>query len=511
LVAALFALGQSALFKGGQSFEFSHYGEIGRRLSGGEGYRTGVFYPAELAILAEKRKTPVAGPGPVLSRFPLHAILVALSVKVFGPVDGAVLAVQGFELAAAGAAAAFVFFPLLGTLGSILAALLFAASPAVLRGFALWGYPDLLFAALLLAFNEAWLERRSARWLGALGGLCWLARPNFLLFAPIYALHAWKRDSRSEETFLYYGRALIAFLIVVFPFAIYQLFHAGKLLNPNFLWSAVHGILVEQPGWHYFRVFRYSDFELAQLPTLLMKGAAGLGTIASSFPNLWQMGLLMPFALWGIHRSRDARPWFVLNGALLAIQIVAFAFLRQENLGGVAAGRYYLWFAPTIALAALLGARELASRFDYNFDGALPLAAAALLFFGYYYRLPDPGFGHPAGAPRNWPEIKTIRGFGDDSFVVTNVPAHLGWYARKRAVLVPATEEGFERLMRAVPVGSVFLSTLRIGELPAHPFWLSLLRERAAADAFCARHGFRVERAESTGLLLVRDESKRNQ
>lgn len=504
IVAVLFAVLQKASFTGGQSFEFCHYGEIGRRFSAGEGYRTGVYYPAEIAVLDARKSAPVTGPGPVLSRFPLHAALVALSVKAFGARDGAVLAVQGFELASAAAVAAFVFFPLAGGWGALAAALLFALSPSVLRGFAFWGYPDALFAALLLAFNDAWLRNRSARLLGALAGLAWLARPNFLLFLPVYALHAWRRAPRSEETFLYFGRAAIALLMVVFPYCVYQLFFAGSLLNPNFIWNLADGILVERPGWHYFRIFSLGDFGFAHALPLLVKGVSGLLRTLGAIPTLWQMSLLLPFAVLGFYRCREARGWFRLNGALLALQIAVFSFLRQENLGGVAAGRYYLWFAPTLALAAVLGVRELAARFHREREALAALVLAAGIVYAFYFRMPDPGFGHPAGHPRNWPEIAALRASGNDTFVATNIPAHLGWYAGKRAVLVPDSEEGFERLMKAVPVGSVFLSTLRIGELPVLPFWLELLKDKGKTDSFCKNHGFRILHADPSGLLLIR-------
>ncbi|MFC1679555.1 hypothetical protein ACFL2T_05035, partial [Elusimicrobiota bacterium] len=352
-------------FPGGLSFEFCHYGEIGRNLASGAGLRTGVLFPGEAAIL-KSRGVDLSEPAPVLSRFPLNSLLTGAAILVFGDGDHAVLAVQGALLAGTAATAFWVFSAFLSPPGALAAALLFSLSPSMLRGFALWGYPDLLFCLLLLVFHERWLRRADPWLLGALAALCWLARPNFSLWLPVYAVHAVMAEGRSRETALRLAKVLGSALLVVSPYVFYQARHYGAFLNPNLLWNLEQGVIIPEGGWNYYRLFGYSDFGAEHIAGLLAKGGRGFWGFLSSLPLLWQMGWLLPLAGiggWAWWRGdRDRRGWLALHLALLAIQVAVFSFLRDETLGGRVAGRYYLWFGPTYCAAAVAGLEWIIQR-----------------------------------------------------------------------------------------------------------------------------------------------------
>lgn len=502
--AAVFALTARLAFPGGASLEFCHYGEIGRNIAEGRGPKTGVLYPAEAALLAAGG-ADMSGLVPPLGRFPLFALLVGASEALVGSRDAAVLAASGLALSGAAAAAAWVFFPMLGFPGSLTAALLFALSPSATRGFALWGTPDLLFCALLLLFHDSWIRRRDWRAVGLLAGLCWLSRPNFLLFLPVYALDALRRKDDARRA----ACAAAAAALTAAPWALWQTSSGAPLLNPNFFWNLATGVLTPEPGWRYVRVFSLGDLGPEHLLPLAGKAALALGQWLSAWPSLWQMGALIPLAVYGAARAERSegplKEWFRLNAALLLLQGAAFSLLRVERLGAHVAGRYELWFAPVLAAAAVAGWREARERFR------LPrwAAPAALVLFGSwygrFYALPELGLGHPAGPPPAWPELELLRGPYDAAFVATNIPAHVGWYAGRRAVLLPAGPEEFEKLRALLPLGPVLLSTLPAGQVADMPYWLSLLRTRAEAEGFCARFGYRIAFVSPQALLLLPD------
>lgn len=463
------------------------------------------MYPAEAALLAA-RGADLRGPVPLLGRFPLYAAWVGAAEALLGPRDAAVLAASGLSLAAAAAAAAWVGAGALGAWGGLAAALLFALSPSVLRGFALWGTPDLLFCALWLLFHEAWLRRRPWPLVGALAGACWLARPNFILFVPVY-LAELRPEARARARWA--SCAAAAALAVALPWLWGQWRSGGTALNPNFIWNLAGGTLTAEPGWRYARVFALSEFAPVA-GAVAAKAWAGLGRWLALLPGLWQMEPLLPFAafgMWLAHRHRDSpgRELLLTGGVLLGAQALAFSPLRVERLGAHVAGRYELWFAPVWAMAAVLGWRAAASRRKAPaWAGAAALALAGV-WYARFYALPERGFGHPAGPPSAWPELAAAAPASSEVSVATNIPGHVGWYAGRRAVLLPAGPEEFARLRALMPVGPVLISTLAVGQVTDMPYWLLLLRERAETDRFCARFGYRVAYVSPQALVLLPD------
>lgn len=272
-------------------------------------------------------------------------------------------------------------------------------------------------------------------------------------------------------------------------------------------------MLTEEPGWRYARMLSLSELDVEKVVRLGRKSVAGLWSWMSLTPKLWQMAVLAPLALLAVAmtgREPDAerRRWWPLCGFLLAAQVLAFAALRVESLGEHAAGRYELWFAPVWAALAVLGWRRATERSRW-LPWTAPVALLGLgLWYGKFYSLPELGFGHPAGAPAAWPELAAAASADPKEFVATNIPGHVGWYGRRRAVLLPAGPEEFERLRGLLPVGPLLISTLPVGQVTDMPYWLALLRERAETERFCARFGYRIAHASPQALVLVPDKPR---
>ena len=79
-------LAYAALFSGGATFEFCQYAEVARNLFEGKGLVTRVFWPGELAVLAEAGKG-AAEYAPPMSRYPLAAAWTAVWLLLGGGGD----------------------------------------------------------------------------------------------------------------------------------------------------------------------------------------------------------------------------------------------------------------------------------------------------------------------------------------------------------------------------------------------------------------------------------------
>ncbi|MFH2204019.1 MAG: hypothetical protein ABIJ96_12945 [Elusimicrobiota bacterium] len=497
----------AAFFPGGLSYEFCHYGDIGRHIARGQGYRTQILYPADAALVRSQGGTLLPN-APVASRFPLYSLLTGAAVMIAGERDAAVLALQALLAAACAAAACWVLLTFFGGEFAAPAALLFILSPSILRGFAFWGYPDLLFCLLLLLFNRAWLKRENPYLLGLLAGLCWLARPNFLLWVPVYAwlaLRARPFDRGARRRWLKIAAGGAAAAV---PYCVYQLAHGGSVFNPNFIWNLAYDTLLPQPGWHYYRVFSWSEFGLEHIPLILAKGGRGILDFLKSLPGLWQLGVLLPLSGCGFYlafrdRKNPGAEWLRLQLYLLVAQAAVFSFLRYESLGQHVSGRYYLWFAPAYTASACWAVVELVKDVKLRRRLLLTGAAALLVWFARFYTLPEAGFGHPQGHPSNWSEIQALRKLPlRGGYLATNIPALAGWYADVPSVLVPATLPGFRRLEADLKVKWLYLSAARVGQLVSFPLWRDIMRSPASLREFCGRAGYRVAEVFPMGVLL---------
>ncbi|MBI4248289.1 MAG: hypothetical protein HY611_02210 [Elusimicrobia bacterium] len=506
LYAVAFMGAYDRFFEGGVSYEFCHYGEIGRNIAQGKGFRTGVVFPATLAFF-ERKGIGFTPESPEFARFPLYAYAVGASERLFGAGDFQVAWVNGAVVSFASALLYWIVAQSAPAWTGLLASIFLFFCPSILRGFALWGYPDLLFGLLILILNYgvvfgAWPPFA----LGLLGGAAWAARSNFMLWLPVYgAWIYWKSSGRRGRACALFAAG---FLAAAFPYAYYLRSHFGGVVNPNFLWNLANGVLIPDLAWNHYRLFHFSEILPALWQPLLKKGLLGFLDFFRNLPALWQCGFL-----WGPYflslfapKDRAWRNWQQLYGILLGVQLFFFVFLRQESIGPFVSGRYYLWYAPALMAGAAQGFRDLSVYVNKKTWSALCflLVLGHAFLWSSYYAKKDPGFGHPSGLPvQNWPEMEFLREEAESgSVVLSNIPAQVGWYAGLRAVQLPYEWEDVPKIEAASRLDYIFVTTLTAGEFGRFPQWQKILISPDERRAFCARFGYAPHRVYPNGLLL---------
>lgn len=511
-------------FEGGVTWEFCHYGEIGRNLLETGAYRTREVTPWTLALL-DARGIPfdAAHPAPVLDRFPLQAALSALAEKLGGADDAALAALSALLMAgcvAAAFAAGLIFF---SAAEALTAASLLALDPSFQRGFVLWGYPDfgfliltVLAAVVLCAENPEETSTASSVRLalaGALAGAAWLARSNFILWLPLFLWAAW-RGPRGART---RGAAWFAaaFIAAAAPGWIYNLRWFGGINPPTLGWNLADRVIPGPEPWLAYRTYAVGEIVTGHAPALARKFFDLLARYLRDLPGLWQLqpafaaAAVGAWSLFGERRARaeaPARRWTLLALGMLAGQILVFSFLRHETLGAHVGGRYLLWFAPALLLLACRGALRIGRAFGRPRAGLALFALVTVGWFARFWSQPQGGETYPGGARvADWPELRAAAALPDDGLIVTNLSTQVAWYARRPAVALPATPEDLSAIMARHRVSAVLISRLSVGELAQTPAWRPYAADPAgAARELWRRLGFRLARDYGTAALLVR-------
>jgi hypothetical protein len=212
-IAVLLAIGVVA----GASWAFAHrglpwelwsgdaceYAEMGRRLAAGEGFTTGVIYPAEVSFGADAQH-------PAVMRPPLWPLALAGAFAIGGADAEIAHALTGAFFVGTVALAALLGSTLAGPVAGTVAALTLAATPAF-SGLASDPVSETLFAFFVtLAF---WLvaSKRSAFTVGAVCACAYLTRYNGLLLLPIAMALLGLRNPRSLWT------CAVGFAVVAAP------------------------------------------------------------------------------------------------------------------------------------------------------------------------------------------------------------------------------------------------------------------------------------------------------
>lgn len=521
-------------FEGALTHEFCNYAEIGRNLVEGRGLRTAMVYPYTLALLDE-RGIGFDGLAPVLDRFPLHAVLASVALRLGGVGDGSLLALSALLLGLVAGGTALVGLALFGPVEAALAGGLVALNPSFQRAFVLWGQPDFGFAALVLAVTVlvAGGERRGlmfAALAGGLAALAWMQRPNLSLWLPVFALWLWRAKDGRRRLAAFAGSAAACAL----PAMLYYWHWYGSLTPPTVSWNLAHHVIVDTPPWLHYRVFTAGEC-LRHSAALARKFQHYLFLQLRDLPTWWQMLLISPAALIGIwcvwrgekgapgaedsgepfrapgaedsgESFRAAREWTRLNAWMLALQLLAFSFLRFELLGPWVGGRYYLWVAPALFLlaahAAVVWGRRLGrpALLPALFAGANAVVFQAGLFAGQG----PPAY--PGGLhASDWPEIVAVgRLSAPGSLVATNLPGQVAWYARRAAVALPVEPGDLLKIDERHPVDTILVSRLGLGELANTPPWERLVDDLGALSAFAARGHWVPVKDYGTSVLLVR-------
>jgi len=328
------------------------YAEMGRRLAAGEGFTTGVIYPAELRFGAGADK-------PAVMRPPAWPVALAGAFAVAGPSERAAHALTGALFVGTAALTTVLGSTLAGPLVGALAGVTLATTPAFLA-LAMDPVSETPFAFLVTLAFLLFVRSGPAFAIGLVCGAAYLTRYNGLLLLPVFGAALWLRAPRS---FRPVWLCVAGFAAIAAPWWLRNLLVTGDpfytLLGLNLYFSPhltdLHDSLyyVLEPDFASKVAMHPLDKLPLQLPELL----AG-----------WPLASLNLAACAGL-----ALACLRANAAALALVVVALGTTAAVALG-LPQGRY---FVPLLPAALALGA------FGWQRYGAfLAIPGLALLLLG---------------------------------------------------------------------------------------------------------------------------------
>ncbi len=443
------------------SGDAKEYAEMARRLADGDGLTTGVIYPAELSLGADRNHPAVVRP-------PAWPLLIGPFFALLGPeewvVHGLVLACHFVSVACTIALAT----SLAGWWTGLAAGLALAVTSPFLM-FALDGTSEPLLGALTtLSFL---LCARGARpfWPGLTIGLAYLTHYNGVLLLPAALLLVAYRERRLRPVLA----CLAGFVAVAAPGWIRSLLVAG---NP--LYSPLALNLYMSPR--------------------LATPHAGLLHMLS--PDISSPAAMNPFTKAALQLPAILTRWPLANANVVACLGVLLACIRRDPLSlafaitagsftvalsfALAKGRYFMPLVPTLLALGAAGWSRYGGRLGIP---ALVLLLAAPLVPDFPPALEDISFQRAATAELRREHREGRLEFGDKrrattalsrcltdrDLVVAEDASELVWLTGAVAIQLPATEADLWTIVDAHPV-----RYLRVG--PA-------LRRRLSADVLAAR------------------------
>ena len=417
------------------------YAEMARRLAAGEGFTTGVIYPAELAFGA-------TADHPAVMRPPLWPLALAAVFTVTGPRDGAAHALTGAFFLGTVALTTALGAALGGPVAGALAGLALATTPAF-AGLALDAVSETPFAFFVTLAFLLYVRLGHPFAIGLTCGLVYLTRYNGLLLLPVLLALLWVRHPRAMRPILWCSAGLA---LVVLPWWLRNLWVTGSpfysLLNLNFYFSPF------VTGMHdslYYVLEPDLDSPVAMHP--LAKLRLQLPELVASWP-LASMNLA---ACIGVLLACARGHWPSVGFAALAIGTTLAAAL------GLPQGRYFVPFLPLLL--------ALGTSSWIRHGGRLTAPALALVLLAPV--LPS--------VPEERDDLKMLRGFfeserralqndpsryrreeaafeaasrclGNRSLVLAQGAARLTWETGAIAIYAPNHPEDFWRIVDEVPV-----------------------------------------------------------
>lgn len=407
------------------------YAEMARRLAAGEGFTTGVIFPAELFLGSTDEHPAVVRP-------PLWPLGIAGLFAAVGPRPGAVHAGVLLCFLAAAAVGTLLALHVGGPLAGAAAGLAIATSPQILT-LALDGASETL-AAFLAAFVFL-LAARAAHpaWLGVVCGLAYLTRYNAVVLLPAaLLLVALRRDPRGLLW------CVGGFAVVGLPWWVRNALVAGdpfySLLNWN-LWMSPEAARVN--GSLLFTVEPDLESELAMHP--LRKLPRNLVTLLRH----WELASANLAACVGVALACVRRERLALAGALVALGTTLGVALVLPL------GRYFVPLLPVwLALGAAGWARH-GGRLAWpalvllvlgGFLPAVPDEAGDMKFFRAGVRA-SRGAGAPL--PVTTPGAPCFEG---RPVVLARAAARVAWEANAIAIYAPVFPDEWWRIADDHPV-----------------------------------------------------------
>jgi hypothetical protein len=328
-------------------------GIVARLLLEGQGFRSHMIYPP-LWELRDPRTLTI----PVLVHGPLVPLVFALPLKLFGP--------QMLDRVA-WIAAAFAVLSLVpmfriaarhfGEPVAAGAAGLFTLSPITIA--AVNHYVTVLIGAFLLASTVDLLARERPRpaLAGVITGLCYLARPEMLLGAPVLALLAAAGNPRS--------RAPWRFLLGFAATASWWFWERWRVIGSPFFNLSSYLVFCFSPAHPDDALLRDFGAPPGRFVSLLAEAAPGLwrkwmqffprGAIHALTTPSASTGWMAAFGAWSALARRGLRGTALCLVLVASIPIVSITLLALVPL-------YLVPFSPLYCIGAVLGAKWLFER-----------------------------------------------------------------------------------------------------------------------------------------------------
>ncbi len=449
-----------------RTFEFCQYAEIGRNLAVEGRYDTRLVEPMALAML--DRSGVKGDRWPVVDRYPLPALVVAILMKIFGPTDRAAAWSNGLALGVLVATCHALARRWSGPGWAALTTALLLLNPSIYGEFPFLGTPDVWFAALFVLELAAWsgwdgssAGRGWAVGLGVLGGLAYLSRFNATLFLGVQGLALLGRR-RWREAFAF-GLTAAA---VASPILAYNWITLGKPIDSLYSsWNLLDRIgAYRVEPWLYYRVPELAGELASHAGGAARKFAGNLFfAVPTTLPSLWRLEVLMPLALVG--------PWLAARGTagrrfgrwalgLFGLQLVVFSGMRLEFDGRSSpfTGRYFFWFAGP---AVILGVSVLARLAAWSRAGravAVVLVAVQLGIFGSGWRAMLPWHLERTSKLGADPVRRMLSEVVVGGRVIaSNQPQITAWPGGLRSISLPADPDELARLNLESPTPADYL------------------------------------------------------
>lgn len=431
------------LFTGLVSAEALDFAQIGRNLSQGRGFTTGILRPLALAYGGDPLRQPD------LFHAPLYPLLLAFAFGAFGAKDSVAAGVSGlfylltipliYQLGKR------VFTPTIGLLTALTCLL-----NARLLEYATSGLPITLSVFLLTALFLALYEAAQAQGsletpetalpkskivlCGLLTGLLYLTDSLFLWIAPVILIALlWLYPKNRTQAARWF---LVPFVALALPWMIRNARLTG---NPFFALRGLELWMNTPNAYPGSLAYRLMPDELIARPELfhdiLFKILLGISQLVQSLPAVtanWALAFFLPSLFF---RFTD-RPANTLRNALLG----CFAALSCGMLFFQVQMPLFIVLIPTALLFAFAYMLFLAQQAQMK-RGAKALAAALVGFAVIYPLVSDVALIGSKGEVKErsaaWELGKMSR---PDEVVLTDQPAVVAWYAERPAVLAPATD-----------------------------------------------------------------------
>ncbi len=501
-------------FFSGRTYEFCHYGEIGRRIATGHGFSTQVALPGTLAVY-DKLGVAYNGGWPVLDRFPLYAYWVAAFVRVLGANDTAVLAAAGVAYSMVAALVFWLGRWLVDTRTGLLAAVLFMLSPRLLY-FTEGGYTCFLFAAATVgaAAVASSLLTRPGRGVagrvlaaGVLSVLAWLTRQNFMIWTPLLAGVIAVASPKGKRV-LWCGVYVGICAAGAAPMLAYNSMRLGTPWLPvTTHWNLAHLTVMpaEHLPWLQYRVFEPTAILRAHLPELLAKWPRlFFGGFVRDALFFWRMELVAAFFVVSLFMAKSKRlaTFLFLSVAMLAVQVVVFSFLRHESTG-----RYYVWLAPAMTVGASYAVLRLRNP-RMRVAAVVVLVAYGLVqlfcYVGpFWYRHHYKGQPYGWALDANYAALDSLLPKG--AMVMTNEPTQVAWYLSRPTVALPTKADDALAILSKHPVRFTYITRRLIG-FREYGAWQIAIRQAGGPGPFAKSiRGTLVKRFPDSSFLVRHD------